>query len=240
MATWKEQLQSVETLRNQRDQVAQQLYAASLQLQQKQTQLKQSAGTQPGTNNDLTQQINTLQTALSSSRSQLSDAKNNLQQGIRGLYGQAGPQVLIEQLSDQIPFALLPVRLETRFNITGNNTAPAPVNQREIVDVQRNNPVTPSELWIRVYPDDIAIITHEKTLTTDEVTAGENYWTALFTAIKAGGAKAEDQKKNAWTTMVTSFGANRAAWVALQTKPSKLVSGSFCSAKCCCPCLSTY
>ncbi len=220
MATWKEQLESVKALRSQRDQVAQQLYGTSISLQQKQAALKQSVLTQTGTPGDLSQEVNTLQGSLSKNRDQLNEARKSLQQGIAGLYGQGGPQVLVEQLSDQIPFALLPVRLETRFNITGNIAPTVPVNTRDIVQVPKNIPHAPSELWIRVYPDDVAVISHEKTLTSGEVAAGENYWTLLFTAIKTGGTGAEDQKKNAWSTMVTSFGANRAAWVALQTKPT--------------------
>ncbi len=217
MATWKEQIESVENLRSQSDQISNQVYATKLMLQQKQGQ-----------------DTDQLQTSLKENQTQLITARNNLQQGIAGLYGQSGPQQIVEQLSDQIPFALLPVRLETRFNIIQNNTPVPnnPANTRNInttannIDAKNINATknklitTQSELWIRVYPDDIAITTHEKTLTSDEVSAGENYWTQLFTAIKTGGANAEDQKKAAWSTLVTSFGANRAAWVALQTKPT--------------------
>ena len=39
-----------------------------------------------------------------------------------------------------------------------------------------------TELWVRVYPDDIAVHTHEKILTDREVVAGELYWTELVVA----------------------------------------------------------
>ena len=57
------------------------------------------------------------------------------------------------------PVLLLPVRLETRF-IDGANGP---------------------ELWVRIYPDQIAIDTHEPALTAAEQTAGEAYWNEAIT-----------------------------------------------------------
>src|SRR5690606_26277231 len=107
------------------------------------------------------------------------------------------PRSVVRGLNDNIPFLLLPVRIETRF-ITGRSP----------------------QLWLRVYPDDIAIQTHEKLLTKTEIGEGERYWRALFKAEKEGVAVKEDQKKQAWNIIVTTFGPKRAAWVALQTKPT--------------------
>lgn len=107
------------------------------------------------------------------------------------------PRPLVEDLSDNIPFLMLPLRIETRFMEGGKG----------------------KELWVRAYPDDIAVHTHEKTLTSAEVIQGRIYWKALFGAIKAGGAGAEDAKKAAWKVMVDRFGAARCAWIANETKP---------------------
>ena len=170
MATWKDQLTPINDLRTQRNAQDQQVYAGTLQLQKLQDQLRRAQQTNPRAVPQLQEQLTALQAAQTKSKGGLLDTRANLQKLIRGLYAGMGPQQLVGQLTDHIPFALLPVRLETRFN---------------------PNPKTP-ELWIRVYPDDIALYTHEQTLTDAEVTAGETYWTSLYTAIIAA---AEDQKK---------------------------------------------
>ena len=67
----------------------------------------------------------------------------------------------------------MPVRIETRFVTTGRSP----------------------ELWLRVYPDDIVIHSHEPILTEQEVAEGKKYWEAVFNAEKNGGEQKEDQKK---------------------------------------------
>ncbi len=119
-------------------------------------------------------------------------------QGIIGsIYVDPHPRHLLENFDDSIPFLLMPVRIETRFITTREHT----------------------ELWLRVYPDDIAVHTHEGTLTEQEVTEGVKYWKALFDAEKNGGAEKEDLKKSAWSNIVTVFGPQRSAWVASETAP---------------------
>ena len=122
---------------------------------------------------------------------------DGLEAGVRGatdglLAGQT-PQRLIESWDDGIPILLLPLRIETRWK-----TDAAP-------------PASP-ELWLRVYPDDIEITTHEKVLTSAEVEYGRAYWTAC----RGAGTDAQGL---AWRTLAGRFGANRAAWVSLQTQP---------------------
>ena len=111
----------------------------------------------------------------------------NVRRLIDGLF-QRTPQQLIEQWDDSLPIMLLPLRVETRFKET--------------------------ELWVRVFPDEIAINSHEKLLTAREQTFGVAYWKALHAAAN------DDARKAAWQELVKRFGANRAAWVALQTKPT--------------------
>jgi len=220
MPTWKDQTQSIDALRSQRDQLDQQLYTNNLLLQQKQDQLKKAMSTDPQGNPELQAQVKQLQATLGDNRNKLTAAQKNVQQAIAGFYAAAIPQELVEQLPDNIPFALLPVRMETRFNIIDQSTQPVTGVNLRVAGVRQAAAAAQSELWVRIYPDDIAIITHEKTLTDQEVTGGENYWTVLFNAIKTGGANAEDQKKKAWSDLVSSFGTMRSGWVALQTKPT--------------------
>ncbi len=72
---------------------------------------------------------------------------------------------------------------------------------------------------MRVYPDDIAIHTHEKTLTDREVVAGELYWTELVAAEHLRDER-DTRRRAAWRHLVELFGGQRASWVARQTKPS--------------------
>lgn len=136
--------------------------------------------------------------AVEGNRKAMAVSISSVQETIGGLYVDPHPRSQLGELDDGIPFLLLPVRIETRF-ITGGSG---------------------SELWLRIYPDDIAVHTHEKVLTGEEVGEGTAYWKALFNAIKTGGQVGEEKKKAAWNRMASLFGGSRAAWVAVQTKPA--------------------
>ena len=105
----------------------------------------------------------------------------------------------LAQIKESDPILLLPLRMETRFAKGGN------------------------ELWVRVYPDDIAINNHEKSLTESEKKGGMYYWNVLWKQSTA--TDFEEQKKKAWTQIVNHFGANRARWIIRKTKPLKLGIG---------------
>ena len=128
----------------------------------------------------------------------LAKSRADLHSAIGGLYLNPHPADGVAKLDDGIPFLLMPVRIETRFVDVGNAR----------------------EMWLRIYPDDIAIHTHEETLTDAEVKDGEKYWKVLYAATKTGGAEVEDRKKAAWSTLVVTYPPQRAAWVVLQTKPT--------------------
>jgi len=61
------------------------------------------------------------------------------------------PRDVVGQMSDQVPFLLFPVRLETRFGTARTKGGPVP------------------QLWVRVYPDDCSIDTFEEELAEGEV-----------------------------------------------------------------------
>ena len=136
--------------------------------------------------------------AVQAARKRLEHSRADLQTAIAGLYAGQQPRDMVGNLPDDIPFLLLPVRIETRF-MTGNGS---------------------SELWLRVYPDDIALHTHESVLTDTEVAEGEKYWIALWDATRSGGAQTEDKRKAAWTYLAGLFGPQRSAWVAKETRPT--------------------
>ena len=95
------------------------------------------------------------------------------------------------------PVLFLPVNIETRF-----------------MDVADGR----SELWVRIYPDQIAINSHEPELTDQEIADGKNYWDAIW---RAGNPPAStDALKAPWRGLASRYGPQRAAWIALQTTPT--------------------
>ncbi|HEX7312061.1 MAG TPA: hypothetical protein VF232_12880, partial [Gaiellaceae bacterium] len=111
------------------------------------------------------------------------------------------PRQNVERLSDRSPFALLPVRVETRFVQVGGDGEAAPRNQ----------------LWVRVYPDDCWIDTFEETLSTTELANAQRYWRAIW---RAGGVEADERA--AWRALVAAHGAGRAAYVVDTYRPVNL------------------
>jgi hypothetical protein len=108
------------------------------------------------------------------------------------------PRSNVERLSDRSPFALLPVRVETRFVELKGDAAPAPRHQ----------------LWVRIYPDDCWVDTFEPTLSTTEVANAQRYWRGLW---RAGGVEADERA--AWRALVTAHGSGRAGYVVDTYRP---------------------
>jgi hypothetical protein len=71
-------------------------------------------------------------------------------------------------------------------------------------------PMVPTTLRVRIFPDDIHSDTHEPELTADEGKAGDTYWTSTA----AGLAPME-----AWRRLLSSFSAERAAYLVRATDP---------------------
>src|SRR5215212_7926617 len=88
-----------------------------------------------------------------------------------------------------LPVALLPVRLETRY-------------MRHPQGV---------ELLVRIYPDDIHIDTHEPALTADEQTSGQAFWEQTWRAGMGDDEAASTRRRQAWAQLAQRFGAERAA-----------------------------
>ena len=99
---------------------------------------------------------------------------------------------------DTTPLLLLPVRIETRFTDRGDT----------------------SELWVRVYPDQITANGHHPELTAAELAAGNAYWDAVW---RAGNPPPHpDAIQAPWRGLAARYGAPRAAWIARQTTPVNL------------------
>ena len=104
------------------------------------------------------------------------------------------------QIEEPNPILLLPLRLETRFANSG------------------------TELWIRVYPDEISIHTHETALTQSEITAGSYYWRHLWENSNSSTLEFDTHRKIAWSQVANRFGVNRTVWIILKTRPLNLQS----------------
>ncbi len=115
---------------------------------------------------------------------------------IKNFHSFNNPKENIENLSDEYPFLLFPVRIETRFK-----------KIEHVVGTQ-------DQLWVRVYPDDIAIDTFEETLSESEVKLARSYWAGIW---KAGGV--EEQERSAWKGFVSRWGAGRSYWITENYQP---------------------
>lgn len=139
---------------------------------------------------DQSDELNRDDGSIRAQKAIVEDREKTIRDLIGRLFEQT-PQKLIEEWDDITPIMLLPLRMETRFKETeGRN-----------------------ELWVRVFPGEIAINTHEKLLTKREQTQGIVYWKTIRAATD------DIACQTAWQTVAKCFGANRAAWVVLQTKP---------------------
>lgn len=96
----------------------------------------------------------------------------------------------IAHFDDDCPILLFPLRLETRFKKVLRDDA--------IVD----------QLWVRVFPDDIAINTFESDLSETEVRNARAYWLARWAA---GGDEAG--LRGAWRALAAAHGPGRAYWL---------------------------
>lgn len=190
-------LDEIRRLRSRRTAADQNLYAAQLRLQKAlAADAKFRRGeTRTDDGRDAKPDIEELKRKYQKARKDLAGVRDELHATI-GTRVPPHPRDLLPKLHDDVPFLLLPLRIETRFVTQGEKT----------------------ELRVRVYPDDIAIHTHETALSDKEVEAGAKYWLELW-PLGASGTTGEDTRKKAWSFLADKFGGARAAWIAHETRP---------------------
>src|SRR6266849_8141513 len=107
------------------------------------------------------------------------------------------PQI-IPQCSDQFPFVLLPVRLETKFRRSASGT----------------------ELRIRFYPDAISVASPPVSVNDAERTLGQSYWRARAAVRQAPNDDSLKRTyKGSWNALATRAGAYRGGFVVRSTAP---------------------
>ncbi len=145
-------------------------------------------------------------------------AENNvqlkLQEKYKDLRGRAGEiqkdfdlfidprRELAAHFSNETPFLLFPLRLETRFKT---------VNEQP-------------QLWVRVYPDECSVDSFEPLLSRKEVNNAARFWAEYYSAGKPADPlhpdeKTLDKQKAAWALLVKAHGDGRAAWITRQLVP---------------------
>ena len=98
-----------------------------------------------------------------------------------------------------VPFLLFPVRLETKFDHSGNQP----------------------RLRVRIFPDEVNVSTHDPLLSQSERDAGAAYWAERGTSCSAWrDGERRSAELGAWTLLATRYGGPRARYIARQTKPA--------------------
>ncbi|MGN6257347.1 MAG: hypothetical protein ACTHN3_06320 [Solirubrobacterales bacterium] len=192
-----ERLAAIAAARRDRDRESDELYGLELQ----RLRLQRSLPAEPELEAGAKAKLGRLEAEIADKRKALVAGEARLGEAIGTLLGEEGPEQLIESWDETLPILLLPLRIETRWRL-------------EQEAVPRRVALDGPELWVRVYPDDVAQVTHEKVLTDAEVEGGHAYWSARHAAAN------DEEREEAWVALANRFGANRASWVARETKPA--------------------
>jgi hypothetical protein len=157
---------------------------------------------------------------------------------ISTLVSQIDPRAAVENLSDGTPVLLLPIRIETRFMIVKHVVRVEPVKSaggtkgttftaRESQVLNQSLPVIEDkkQLWIRIFPDDIHVHTHEPALTELELNAGIQFWTNVWSHLGSESATGYVEAEiGLWRALISGRTTERAAWIARVTMPTNMGS----------------
>jgi uncharacterized coiled-coil DUF342 family protein len=198
-AAWEEELQQ---LRDQYDLAVGQVQEAQ-QLVNEITQLRDQNQTEL---NGILSQIPGTQAVIESSQNQMTELSVQFED-YRSARDAATARLLgTDQLAGTVntkhPLLLLPVRLETRFFPVLNGSK--------------------IELRVRIYPDDVHIVSHEPGLTEEEERWGKHFWEQANSGATDGNQAG--RKQQAWQQLVDRFGSQRAAWIARVLNPTMPVT----------------
>ncbi|NII25638.1 DUF4200 domain-containing protein [Pseudoflavitalea sp. X16] len=186
-----------------------------------------------------TEELKKIKEGIGMIKGRITELERGLGDFIGEIILELDPRQQVELMDDDYPVFLLPVRVETRFMIVKHiarlerdrlpqRTVNFTVNKGRRIEKAISYPVKElyesytvipvvndlHELWIRIFPDDIAIHTHEEELTEAEVTAGKTFWTNKWYA-----GKNESLELSAWRGLVSGRTPERAAWISNQTTP---------------------
>ncbi len=204
-------------------------------------ELVKGAGAQKSKVDRIKKNQDNLHARLGKTQEQIVGIETDLSNIIGEVLFSRDPRDQIALLDDNYPVFLIPVRIETRFmtvkhiarvkpelpppletpilTIVGGIPVAAPqlLSVGALFEGRTEIPVIKDaqELWIRIFPDDIAIHTHEDRLTESEIQAAQIFWNHIWYA-------GEDRSLQigAWRGLVSGRGPERAAWIAKQMEPA--------------------
>jgi hypothetical protein len=173
---------------------------AAAALQQLERRLDASNPAAAGQREALQADLNRAAEELAAARAAVTAAGQRARAAAEGFASFTDPREHIGLLSDGSPFALLPIRLETRF--VTENIADAPTSFR---------------LLVRIYPDDCSIDTFEAMLSATELSNAQRYWQYIWR-----GGRIEADERAAWRDLVTAHGSGRAGYIADTYQPANM------------------
>ena len=143
--------------------------------------------------------IKNIASDISNLKINISTLQNSIVTMVSGLNNRDFDSTQLPIMSMSRPILLFPVRLETKF---------------KEVDTNGNKAL---ELWIRIYPDEISIQTHELNLTEDEYEAGCLYvnriWWTGSDEMDPKKDKRKELRDSAWKELAGMYEPQRAAWI---------------------------
>jgi len=137
-------------------------------------------------------------------------------------------KIAFQRLNAHLPLALFPLRLQVRFATPRMVAGLEEGDMRE--DLTGEDPV---ELWVRIYPDDIFVHTHEDKLTEDEYTAAQAYWDELWQVAPQNPAQTTDPaarervREGALQALADDFGRARARYILQHARPPAVDAAGF-------------
>src|SRR5829696_7810578 len=147
MADFAQTRSELDAVRGAVDERARQLHEARLALARLKTRRRgaeRAAGEDAVAETD--QRIAEQEAAIGAIREELGSAQIGLAGKLESFAALTDPRERISELSDSIPILLMPLRIETRFKAISGPAGSS------------------GELWVRVFPDDIAVDAFETTL----------------------------------------------------------------------------
>ncbi|MEU6381486.1 hypothetical protein [Streptomyces sp. NPDC046909] len=124
-------------------------------------------------------------------RRRLVGAKAAMGEAMGAFSGFADPVKGVQHLTEDMPIALFPLRLETRYK-----------------QVPHGDGTEHQQLWVRAFPDDILVDSFQPEISRAELDNLRIYWTHRW---RAGGNP--QGLRAAWLALARSHGAGRAQWL---------------------------
>ena len=136
----------------------------------------------------------------------------------------------LRPIADPLQLRSSPATILSNSRQSGMNRVAQMLNQgdpRSRIPPQRLVKVEDeSELWVRIFPDDLFLRSHESALTPSEIDAAKGFWQAMWDAERAArtpGSSSklkDDQQLAAWKTLRSVTLPHRASWIARVMRPN--------------------